>query len=182
MKRLYPIVLAMLMLAACTLSTDAPTRTPETINPPTLEANPTQAANTPIVLTQQVLPSRTPANNAPLVTPGQFSTPTTTGSVSGGTPLAPGTILVTKGQEDDRYVVPARTDHILILSYDVQVLTGTVAMTMQGADGVVWQKLFTTSEKTDAEIPIRQGGDYEVLINVEQFDGNYSMSWSFRRS
>lgn len=170
------LIVLVLCLAACNLSTDAPTRTPIPADPQeTINAPP--GANTPIILTQQAQPSRTPGNNAVLLTPGQFLTPAATI----GTPIPPGTILVTKGQEDDRYAVTVGANQILILNYEVEVLRGTVAMTMQGPDGIVWQKLFTASETTSAEIPIQQAGEYEVLISIEQFDGGYSLSWGFRR-
>ena len=50
-------------------------------------------------------------------------------------------------------------------------------MTMQGPDGVVWQKTFTTTENSRAEVTIQQGGTYEILVDINNFDGNYSISW-----
>jgi hypothetical protein len=41
----------------------------------------------------------------------------------------------------------------------------------------VWQKVFTASEAGRAEVQIEQGGTYEVLVDRENLDGSYAVSW-----
>jgi len=173
----FSLCLLGMILAGCTLGTNPLPPTAEALTSAPDIVFTDAPANTPAALTPQTLPTRTPLDKNPLVTPQQFLTPTTTS----GTPLPPGTVLVVPGQEDDRYSVTVGSNQILVLNYNVEVQHGTVAMTLQGPDGIVWQKLFTTTENTSAEIPIKQGGEYVVLINIESLDGGYNLSWGFIR-
>jgi hypothetical protein len=59
----------------------------------------------------------------------------------------------------------------------VTITSGTINLTLQGPDGVVWQKTLTASETSRVEVPIKLGGTYEILVQIDRFDGNYSVSW-----
>ena len=79
---------------------------------------------------------------------------------------------------DDRYELQVRDGHTIGVNYNITVTQGSVTMTMQGPDGIVWQKTFTaTRENSRAEVTIQQGGTYEILVDINHFDGNYSISW-----
>ncbi|HEX2906595.1 MAG TPA: hypothetical protein VHO69_07040, partial [Phototrophicaceae bacterium] len=63
------------------------------------------------------------------------------------------------------------------LNYTADVLTGSVTLSFQGAEGILWQKTLTVSETSRVEVTVERGGDYEVLAFIERFDGSYNLSW-----
>jgi hypothetical protein len=96
----------------------------------------------------------------------------------GGTPGS-GTLVPTLNptDADQRYEMTVRDGKTIGVNYEVTFTSGLITMTLQGPDGVVWQKTFTASETSRAEVTIRQGGTYEILVQIDRFDGNYSVSW-----
>ena len=42
---------------------------------------------------------------------------------------------------------------------------------------MLWQKVFTASETGREEVQIEQGGAYVILVNRQNLDGSYSVSW-----
>ena len=78
---------------------------------------------------------------------------------------------------DEQYELQVRDGATVGVNYEVTLITGTVDMVLQGPDGVLWQKTFTSSETGRAEVQVEQGGTYQVLVDRNRFDGNYSVSW-----
>jgi hypothetical protein len=121
--------------------------------------------------------------------PEQLQTRTQPGALATLLPPPPG-IAVTPGMTvgpdvptmdaalaDQRYEIEVRDGRTVGVNYDVTVIRGSVLMVMQGPDGVVWQKTLTASETSRAEITVQQGGTYEVLVDIQNFDGQFQLSW-----
>jgi hypothetical protein len=168
-----PLIL-LLLLAACNLQL-SPAVTP-----------------TAVIVTpeQQVVPTDIPAGDTlqptlappPLgATPTQFVPGGTQPTVIplGGTPGLVGTGIPTLSAAlaDDRYEIQVRSNSTVGLNYTITLVTGTVTFTVQGVDGVLWQKTFTASETSRAEFTVQQGGMIELLVDIDRFDGNYSLNW-----
>ena len=163
-------MLLILLLAACNLQ-QAPPTTPTAEGPPEITPPTTQPT--------RITPER--PNNLPtlLPTPTQMNLITT--APPGPTPLnfesgTPGPTL-DAALADDRYELEAGANSTRGINFEVTVTQGAVHMTMQGPDGILWQRTFTNSETGRDEVTITQGGTYEILIDRENFDGNYALSW-----
>lgn len=165
--------MAALLLAACNLQQQPPL---PTSLPPTQPDAPEQI---PVSVTPQIqttaLPTLLPTpTQLVLVTATLSAPPTTINSEGSGEGLP----TLDAALSDERYEIEARSGATLGLNYEVTIGSrGVVSMTMQGPDGVVWQKMFTVSETGRAEVEIEQGGTYEVLVDRENLDGSYSVSW-----
>jgi len=163
--RTIPILLTLLLLSGCNLAFNPPP--PTTL--PTFTPEP-QSVNT-------VAPTRTPfgaATQQPTLLPPPLPTsnlPTAIPLGAGGTPTLNATLA------DQRYELQARPDHTIGINYTITMTRGTVTLVLQGVDGLVWQQTFTAAETGRAEVPIKQGGTYEVLATIENFDGNFSITW-----
>lgn len=167
------LILLVLLLAACNLQ-QQPVTTP-TAQTPAEDANP----QTVPTLTPQpgALPTLLPTpTQLSLVTVTQLPLPTTIDFGSESTPATPGPRL-DPAQADDHYQIEARAGATVGLNYDVTLERGTVELYLQGPEGLLWQKTFTSSETGRHEITNAAGGTYEVLVNIESFDGNYALSW-----
>jgi hypothetical protein len=165
-------LLITLLLAACNLQQQAPT--PTGLPPTSTEAN------------AQTAPSPIPAGQS-TAQPTLFPTPTQLTLVTATLPAAPTTINATNGtgvptldpaSADERYPIEARDGASLGVNYEVTIgARGTVSMTVQGPDGILWQHTFTASETGRAEVQVEQGGTYEILVFRENLDGSYAVSW-----
>lgn len=158
-----------LLLAGCNLQTLAPTPTP---------VESTAAAD----VTPTSLPSLTPLPDLTarptLVPPPLAETPTAVPlGVSSGTPnpLA-GEPTVDPATATQRYALTARAGKTVGVNYNLIVTRGTVTLIMQGPEGVVWKQTFSATETGRVEVPV-QGGAYEILAQVERFDGSFDLSW-----
>jgi hypothetical protein len=63
------------------------------------------------------------------------------------------------------------------VNFEVTITSGTVEMLMQGPEGVVWQKTFSSSETGREEVTVAQGGSYEILVTRRNLEGSYAVSW-----
>jgi hypothetical protein len=159
-----------LFLAACNLQQQGePT--------PTLSATQEQAATSTPVIEQTALPTLRPTPTSlslatPIVSVTQQGIPTV---------LLPGTgtLIPTVNPTGvaQRFEMTVRDGKTIGVNYEVTMTGGSIRFTLQGTDGVVWQKTLTTSETTRVEVPIKLGGMYEILVNIDHFDGNFSVSW-----
>ena len=50
-------------------------------------------------------------------------------------------------------------------------------MILQGPDGLLWEKMFTATEVGREDVTIITGGLYEILVDRQNFSGNYAVSW-----
>lgn len=162
--------MACLLLAACNLQYGPqPTPTPRlTSTPPTPILSPTPTSLAPNLPTLQPTPTQ-----------GFFPPVTVTLPVA-VTPLPDigiGIATVDPATAIGRYPATVRAGDALALSYDVVVTRGTLIFTIQGAEGLLWQKVFTGAEASRHEIPSVQGGTYELLIQTQNFDGSYNFRW-----
>jgi hypothetical protein len=174
---LIAICLISLLLSACNLQQQGdPTPTLDVTSQPQQETlQPTQSESLP---TLRPTPTSLPLASLVAVTP-QPGIPTAIplGAGTAGTPSNALTPTLNAAEADQRYEMTVRDNKTIGVNYVVTLITGTVSMTLQGPDGVVWQKTLTVSETSRAEVPIKQGGIYEILVQIENFDGNYSVSW-----
>lgn len=164
----------LLLLAACNLQQDDPTPTVGVTEQPQQEASP-QPSLTPLLPPLRPTPTSLPLASLAAATP-QPGIPTAI-PLGSGTPGNALTPTLDAAEADQRYEMTVRDNKTIGVNYVVTLVTGTVSMTLQGPDGVVWQKTLTTSETSRAEVPIKQGGIYEILVQIDRFDGNYSVSW-----
>lgn len=162
-----------LLLPACNLQ-QSPAVTP-TINPTQEQSAPTLAPT--------IFPSQLPLQST-LQPPPLQSTPTqmslTVAPLVVGTPVLVGTGAPTLNAAlaDDRYELTVRPGKTNIgVNLNLTLITGRVTLTLQGPTGIVWTQTFTASENSRIEVPITEGGTYEILVDIENFDGNYSLSW-----
>jgi hypothetical protein len=165
--KLPMIMLLPFLLVACNLQQEpqaSPTVAPVVDTPPGI------ASQTPLLQTQPtLLPTPT---QLVLTTVTPLPVPTTIDIIGGDTrPTLDATLA------DERYELQARANQTVGINYDVTVTRGTVMMIMQGPDGLIWEKTFTTTEKGREEIAVTQGGTYEILVTRQQLDGNYAVSW-----
>jgi hypothetical protein len=173
-KHRYPfLILAiglLVFLSACNLQM-SPALTPTIVV--------TQAQDVPPTLT----PVPVGSTAQPTLAPPPLPTPTvgivTPIPLGVGTPGLTGTGVPTLSAAlaDDRYEIQVRPNATIGVNYTVNVITGSVTFTLQGPDGVLWQKTITATENTRVEVVVQQGGLYEVLVDINNFDGNYSLSW-----
>lgn len=173
MRRLA--LLITLLLTACNLQQQAPT--PTSLPPISTEAN-TQTAPSPIPAGQATVPAQPTLIATPtqltLVTATLSAPPTTLNNTGSGS----GVPTLDAAQADERYPIEARSGATLGVNYEVTIgARGTVAMTVQGPDGILWQHTFTASETGRAEVRVEQGGTYEILVFRENLDGSYAVSW-----
>ncbi len=155
--RLAPaLALLVVALAACNLATSPrATATPRpTATPPTVPGLPT------------LLPTPTqglPPPGAPTALPVQ----------PGGLPT------VDPATAAGRYPASVRAGDTLGLAYDVIITRGALIFTIQGTQGqgLMWQRTFTASETGRHEFISTQGGEYELLIQTQNFDGAYNFRW-----
>jgi hypothetical protein len=174
MSRLFCLfAIISLLLSACNLQQIDPTpRVSITVQPQ--QATSTPALN-PLLPTLRPTPTSLPLASLSATTPlPGIPTPIPLGN---GTPSNALTPTLNAAEADQRYEMTVPNNKTIGVNYEVTLITGTVNMTLQGPDGVVWQKTLTTSETSRAEVPIQQGGVYEILVQIEQFDGNYSINW-----
>lgn len=149
------------LLAACNLTTSPrPTPTPRaTATPPTpVLTPPPTVPGLPTLLptpTQALLPA--PTDPALIPAPGL---PTVDPSTAAG-----------------RYPVTLRPGDTVTLAYDVTITRGTVTFTIQGAQGLVWQRTFNASESGRHEFSSAQGGEFELVVQTQSFDGGYNFRW-----
>ncbi len=175
---LAAFILTGLLLPACTLEQAAPTPTihPDILQtwtpvPVTPIVQPTAASPAPA---GQVVPTALPLNQTDSAEPPRPVTPVLL------TPLPPGAQAVpgpgTAGAAA-RYTLTLRSGETVGVNYAIHVLTGSVTLVFQGAEGVLWQQTFTVSETNRAAVTASRGGVYEVLVFTERFDGSYDLSW-----
>ena len=164
-------LLVAVLLAACNLQ--------QSIATPTLNATsqPPQATATSaqILPTLRPTPTSLPLASRAAVTPLP-GIPTVI-PLGGGTPG--GTLIPTLNptDADQRYEMTVKDGKTIGVNYVVTITSGTISMMLQGPDGVVWQKTLTASETSRAEVPIKLGGTYEILVQIDHFEGNYSVTW-----
>lgn len=163
--------LMLCLLAACNLQVATEPAPPSVTQPPALETTPT------------LMPSRTPANLPTLlptpiqIIPGQEFTdplPVTLPAIDQVPENAP---TVSAALADDRYEVTIGAGETVGLNYEAEITRGSLSLVLQGPGGVVWQRTLTASETTRVPITVQIGGDYELLIFRQGFDGSYSFHW-----
>lgn len=170
-----PSFFILLLLSACNLQQQGdPTPTLDVTSQPQQEATlqPTLPETLP---TLRPTPTSLPLASLVAVTlqPG-IPTAIPLGASTPSNALTP---TLNAAEADQRYELTVRDNKTIGVNYVVTLITGTVSMTLQGPDGLVWQKTLTVSETSRAEVAITQGGIYEILVQIENFDGNYSVSW-----
>jgi hypothetical protein len=159
-------IAVLLILAGCNLNTQQATPTAVTAPPSETNAPTTVPAITPAVTALATLPPPPlPTFNAPPTVP------------PGVTAIGTGLPTVSATGAASRHELQARANDTVGVNYVVTMTRGTLRLTMQGPDGVVWQKTFTASETGREEVTVQEGGTYEILAEVQNFDGNYSLSW-----
>lgn len=169
----YVLLLALLVLAACNLQQGDPTPTTSSTQQPQQDDDTQPTPSQPSLATLRPTPT-----SLPLVTQATSAQPGIPTAVPlGSTPGNALTPTLNPAEADQRYELQARAGQTVGVNYVVTITSGTIHFTMQGPDGVVWQKTLTTSETSRAEVPVTQGGTYEILVQIERFDGNYSVSW-----
>lgn len=153
------------LLAACNLTTSPrPTPTPRaTATPPTpVLTPPPTVPGLPTLLptpTQALPPPLLPAPTDPALIPG------------------PGLPTVDPSTAAGRYPVTLRPGDTVTLAYDVTIARGTVTFTIQGAQGLVWQRTFNASETGRHAFSSAQGGEFELVVQTQSFDGGYNFRW-----
>lgn len=168
----YLTLMAGLLLTACNLQAV----------PPTPTSLPDIASPAPLV-TATELPTRTPAINTgptttlqPTPTQQLFTTATLAGPptvINAGTPAGGPTLDPSQADGVTDVTITGSVD----LVYTVEVTRGTLTFTVQGAPGIIWQQVFTTSEASRATITAPQDGAYQLVINTANFDGSYNFRW-----
>lgn len=164
------------LLAACNLQQGDVTPTLNATNRPQ-DASPQPSLTAPLP-TLRPTPTSLPVASLAAVTPPP-GIPTAI-PLGGGTPgTSGGTLIPTLNptDADQRYEMTVKDGKTIGVNYVVTITSGTISMTLQGPDGVVWQKTLTASETSRAEVPIKLGGTYEILVQIDHFDGNYSVTW-----
>jgi len=164
--RTIALMLTILFLSGCNLAfSPPPPTTLPTFTPELQSVNTLAPTRTPFgAVTQQptLLPPPLPTNNLPTIIPL---------GATAGTPTLNAALA------DQRYELRANPNHTIGINYTITMTRGTVTLVLQGVDGLVWQQTFTAAETGRAEVPIKQGGTYEVLATIENFDGNFSITW-----
>lgn len=151
------------LLSACNLSTSPrptptlrPTATPPTpvlTPPPTVPDLPTPLStptSIPLLPPLLTLPAFVPVPDLPTVDPAAAA---------------------------GRFPVTLRPGETVALFYDITVVRGAVTFTVQGAQGLVWQRTFNASEAGRYELTSAQGGMFELLVQTQNFDGSYNFRW-----
>jgi hypothetical protein len=169
MNRLY--LFTALLLTACNLQQQPPAPTTAA---PTAEAPPAVASVTPdlrpTLLLATLQPTPTPFF---LVTATLPAIPTVLNAPGGSAQPTLDAALA-----DERYEIQVRAGATIGVNYEITIgQRGTVTLSLQGPDGLVWQQVFTASETGRAEVTIEQGGTYEILVDHERLDGSYAISW-----
>lgn len=171
---LAALILTGLLLPACTLEQAVPTPTvhPDILQtwtpvPVTPIVQPTAASPAP---PGQVVPTALPLNQNNAAEPPRPVTPVLL------TPLGVQAVPGAAGAAA-RYTLTLRPGETVGVNYAIHVLTGSVTLVFQGAEGVLWQQTFTVSETNRAAVTAPRGGVYEVLVFTERFDGSYDLSW-----
>lgn len=169
MRLVLALALLAALLAACNLSTSPQvTPTPRaTSTPPT-----------PVFTPPPTIPGLPPL----LPTPTQAllpGAPTTLPAPDAATPLPGGLPTVDPASAAGRYPASVRAGGTLGLAYDVTITRGALIFTIQGTQGqgLMWQRTFTASEAGRHEFMAAQGGEYELLIQTQNFDGAYNFRW-----
>jgi hypothetical protein len=167
------ILITILLLAACNLQQGEPTSTISATEQVEISPQPTiaQTPSPTLRATPTSLPLATQAAFTPL--PG---VPTVL-AVGSSTPNNALTPTLNPTDADQRHELRVRDGQTVGVNYSVTLTGGSISFTMQGPDGVVWQKTLTTSETSRAEVTITQGGTYEILVQIDWLDGNYNVSW-----
>jgi hypothetical protein len=177
LRTLNFVLCTVLLLSACNLQQQGgatptlnTTGQPEDVTPqPTLTSAQPTLRPTPTTFSLPTTIPSTPLPGVPTVIP-VGATPGTLGN---------GTLIPTLNptDADQRYEVTVKDGKTIILNYVVTMTGGTLDFTLQGPDGVVWQKTLTTTETNRIEVPVKLGGTYELLVQIDHFDGNYSINW-----
>lgn len=166
-RGLFPLVLAS-ALAACNLQTQ-----PETPNLGPLATNTVLAPVTNP-------PAQQATSGPPTLPPPPLSTFASPTPLQLTTTVSPGVLplpTVNAAQAKQRYELQASAGKTVGVNYAIVVTLGSVTVTLQGAEGVLWQKTFTTSETGRTEVVIPQGGTYEILATSDRLEGSYDLSW-----
>jgi hypothetical protein len=158
-----------LLLSACNLqqqTTPTPaatvafaTQTPQ-ILPPVTSLPPLQPTPTQLVLVTATLDTNPTTVNF-----------TSSGTVATGQPTQDAALF------DERYEVAAREESTVTVIFDVTITSGTIFMILQGPDGLLWEKTFTATEAGREDVTILTGGLYEILVDRQNFSGNYAVGW-----
>ena len=167
----FRTLLLILLLTACNLQQ-------QTTPTPVATALPAQVSPTPeSVQPTTPLPTLQPTpTQILLVTTTPDLNPTTVDFANGGTPV-PGQPTRDAAGFDERYEVVTRDESTITVIFDVTVDSGAIIMIMQGPDGLVWEKTFTTTEAGREAVAITAGGTYEILVDRQNLSGNYAVSW-----
>jgi uncharacterized lipoprotein len=167
----YGLLIMIILLAACNLQQSEPTATISATQQS--ESTPQPTIQQPAQPTLRPTPTSLPLASLSAVTPppGAVTTIPLGGTANNLTPTLNPT------DADQRHELQVRDGDTIGVNYAVTLITGTVSFTLQGPDGVVWQKTLTISETSRAEVTVTQGGKYEILVQLDRFDGNYNVSW-----
>ncbi len=169
--RTFSIVGVVLLISACNLQQQT-TPTPATTAAPAIVS---QTPSLPQSVT--ALPTLRPTpTQIFLVTATPVTDPTTVNFSNGGT-VVPGLPTQDAVLFDERYEVAARAETTITVIYDVALAQGTIFMILQGPDGLLWEKSFTATEAGSEAVTVTTGGTYEILVDRQNFDGNYAISW-----
>jgi hypothetical protein len=161
------------LLTACNLQQNPVEVTPTLQPTPTALSQPTaQPTRTPIGQ-----PTAQPNVNTPALpiiqTPTALQLGGITPNPSGGTVIP----TVSTQEAVKSTTIQAAAGKMVGLNYAVTQTAGSLTLTMQGPDGVVWQKTFTASETGRIEVTIQQAGAYDVMAHTDRFGGHYELSW-----
>ncbi len=78
---------------------------------------------------------------------------------------------------DERYTVEVRSGAAQAITYELTIIRGSLALQVQGPDGVVWRRALSASETASSSFTVQQGGVYELLVFRQNFDGSYAFRW-----
>lgn len=161
-----------LMITACNLQQTPLNPTPTLVPTPTALDQPTEQPTRTLI--------NQPTSQPSLVAPPLPTFQTPTAVPLGSNPIATtGTIIPTVSTQEavKSTTIQLAAGKTIGLNYVVTMTSGSVTLTMQGPDGVVWQKTFTASETGRIEVTVQQAGDYDVMAHTDRFAGNYQLSW-----
>jgi hypothetical protein len=137
----------------------------------------------PLATTPTMLPSLAPTPES-ITQPTLLPPPLTTFSPPTAIPLnnslsSNGTIIptVSTQQATGHYQLTVRPGQTIGINYIVTVNRGSIILTMQGTEGGIWQKTFIASETGRAEVTVQQGGTYDIMVQIQNFDGLYNVNW-----
>lgn len=199
-RLIYVYAMLLLTLAACNLQTttpvpsataaDAPTNQPTRTTIPEQIAQPTPLPIQLTTVNDPNAPTMPPLGITATVQPVGQQEPTTTPQVVPTQSLPTMTdtpqpeAIVFPDEYPDRKVVTVRSGVTLVVDYEVVINNpgrGMVFLVVRdpiGAD--VARVRFTESETGELDIQTETGGEYEILVAIENLSGRYSTSYSTR--